>query len=136
MIVRQRRVQERFALSVVLVVGQISIAVFYLFPGFLAPARPTTTVVVAALGSMGPIWTVWFGLTGLGLLAALATHRLLHVAHAATASSWLGFAFALVVGAVATGGTYLLPASSLLLGAVNLVVASSYSRDEGRGSPE
>jgi hypothetical protein len=136
MIVRQRKVQERFALSVVLVVGQISIAVFYLFPGFLAPARPTTTVVVVALGAVGPIWTAWFGLTGLGLFAALIAHRLLHVAHAATASSWLGFGFALVVGAVATGGTYLLPAASLLLGAVNLVVAASYSRDEGRGRPE
>jgi hypothetical protein len=136
MIVRQRKVQERFALSVVLDIGQLMIAIFYLFPGFLAPARPTTTIVVVSLGSIGPIWTVWFGLTGLALLWALWTHKLLHVAHTATASSWLGFAFALEVGAIATGGTHLLPAASLLLGAVNLVVASSYSRDEGRRGAE
>lgn len=136
MIVRQRKVAERFWLSVVLLAGQLLIAGLYLFPGFLAPPRPTTTVVVVALGQVGPIWTVWFGGTGLALLWALVTHRLLHVAHTATASSWLGFAFALVVGAVATGGTYLLPVASLLLGAVNLVVAASYSRDEGRGRPE
>lgn len=133
---RQRKVRERFALSVVLVVGQLAIAIFYLFPGFLAPPRPTTTIVVVSLGQVGPIWTVWFGGTGLALLAALATHRLLHVAHAATASSWLGFCFALEVGAIATGGTHLLPAACLLLGAVNLVVAASYSRDAGVGRPE
>lgn len=136
MIVRQRKVAERFALSVVLAVGQLTIAIFYLFPGFLAPERPRTTVVVVALGQVGPIWTVWFGVTGLGLIAGLVTHKLLHVAHAATASSWLGFTFALEVGAIATGGTHLLPAASLLLGAVNLVAAASYSRDAGVGRPE
>lgn len=133
---RHPRVRERFALSVVLAIGQGAVAVAYLFPGFLAPARPTTTAIVVALGQIGPIWTVWFGVTGIALAGALWTDRLLHVAHVLTGSSWIGFAFALEIGAIANHGTHLLPLSSLLLGTVNLVIAGSYSRDVGRRRAE
>lgn len=133
---RHPRVRERYALSMVLVCGQLAVAVAYLFPGFLAPARPTTTAIVVALGQVGPIWTVWFGVTGVALAGALWTDKLLHVAHVLTFSSWIGFASALEIGAIANHGTHLLPLASLLLGAVNLVVAASYSRDVGRRRPE
>ncbi len=119
----------RRQLSMVTAAGQLAVAVAYLFPNSLAPARPTTTAIVLALAQVGPIWTVWFGLTGIAVILAIATHKLLHVAHTLVGSSWIGFTFALELGAWANHGTHLFPIVTVILGLLNLVLAGSYSRD-------
>lgn len=119
----------RRQLSVVTACGQLAVALAYLFPNSLAPARPTTTAIVLDLARVGPIWTVWFGLTGIAVIVAVITHKLLHVAHAAVGSSWIGFTFALELGAWANHGNHLFPIVTVVLGALNLVLAGSYSRD-------
>lgn len=126
-------VWARRHISVAMAAGQCAMAVLYLFPGTLAPARPaTTTRIVVELGRIGPVWTVWFGVTGIALIVALCTHKLLHVAHAAVGSSWLGFTFALTLSAVVNHGTYVYPTTTLLLGVVNLSLAGGYSLHIGR----
>lgn len=125
----------RHQLSMTLAVGDIVLAVMYLFPGIMTPARPTTTLIVLELARVGPIWTISFGLTGLAIIAGLRVHKLLHVAHAATGSSWVGFVFALVLSALANHGTFLLPAVCSVVAAVNFVLAVAYSRDVGRKEP-
>lgn len=125
----------RHRLSMTLAVGQVVLAVMYLFPGILTPDRPTTTRIVLELARVGPIWTIVFGLTGIGIILGLRVHKVLHVAHAATGSSWIGFVFALVLSAIANNGTYLLPALALVLAAVNFVLAVSYSEDVSREEP-
>jgi hypothetical protein len=125
----------RHSLSMTLAVSQCALAVLYLFPGLMTPAAPTTTRIALELARVVPIWTVSFGLTGLAVIAGLSVHKLLHVAHAATASSWIGFAFVLELSAWANHGTHLLPFMAASLAAVNLVIAGNYSRDVGREEP-
>lgn len=125
----------RHHLSMTLAVGDIVLAILYLFPGVMTPASPTTTRIVLELARVGPVWTISFGLTGLAIVAGLQVHKLLHVAHAATGSSWVGFVFALTLGAVANHGTFLLPMLAAVLAAVNFVLAISYSQDVGRKEP-
>ena len=122
----------RHSLSMTLAVSQMVLAVLYLFPGVITPASPTTTRIVLELARVAPVWTISFGLTGLAVILGLAKHKLLHVAHAATASSWIGFAFALELSAWANHGTHLLPVLAGSLAAVNLIIAGNYSRDVGR----
>jgi hypothetical protein len=129
---RHPRYAARFEMSICLAFGNCALAVMYLFPGLLAPANPTTTRIVTELARVSPIWTVWFGSTGIALIVALCTHKLLHVAHAATGSSWIGFCFVLELSAIANHGTHILPLAAALLGAVNIIVAASYSRDVRR----
>jgi hypothetical protein len=130
-----RHIGFRHRLSMTLAVGQIALAIMYLFPGILTPDRPTTTRIVLELARVGPIWTIVFGLTGIAIIAALRVHKVLHVAHAATGSVWVGFVFALVLSAIANNGTYLLPALAAVLAVVNFVLAASYSEDMGREEP-
>jgi peptidoglycan/LPS O-acetylase OafA/YrhL len=130
-----RHIGFRHRLSMTLAVGQVTLAIMYLFPGVLTPDRPTTTRIVLELARVGPIWTVVFGLTGIAIVAALRVHKVLHVAHAATGSVWVGFVFALVLSAIANSGTYLLPALAAVLAVVNFVLAVSYSEDMGREEP-
>lgn len=125
-------VWARRQISITMALGQCVMAVLYLFPGTLAPARPTTTRIVLELARIGPVWVIWFGVTGIALIVALCTHKLIHVAHAAVGSSWLGFTFALVLSAVVNHGTYLLPVATMLLGVVNLSLAGGYSIHVGR----
>lgn len=125
-------VWARRQISISMAVGQCVMAVIYFFPGTLAPARPTTTRIVVELARIGPVWTIWFGVTGIALIVALCTHKLLHVAHAAVGSSWLGFTFALVLSAFVNHGTYILPVATALLGVVNLSLAGGYSVHIGR----
>lgn len=132
MIKSNQHIGFRHQLSMVLALGDIVLAVLYLFPGVMTPASPTTTRIVLELARVGPVWTISFGLTGIAIIAGLQAHKLLHVAHAATGSSWVGFVFALVLSAVANHGTFLLPVVASVLAAVNFVLAVSYSRDVGR----
>jgi len=125
----------RHHLSMTLAVGDIVLAIMYLFPGILTPARPTTTLIVLELARVGPIWTITFGLAGIAVIAGLSVHKLLHVAHAATGSAWVGFVFALILSAVANHGTFLLPAVCAVVAAVNFVLAVAYSHDVGREEP-
>lgn len=135
MIKSNQHIGFRHHLSMTLAVGDIVLAIMYLFPGIMTPTTPRTTRIVLELARVGPIWTVAFGLTGLAIIAGLRVHKLLHVAHAATGSSWVGFVFALVLSAVANNGTFLLPAVCAVLAAVNFVLAVSYSHDVGREEP-
>jgi peptidoglycan/LPS O-acetylase OafA/YrhL len=125
----------RHQLSMTLAVGDIVLAAMYLFPGILTPTSPTTTRIVLDLARIGPVWTVTYGLTGLAIIAGLQVHKLLHVAHAATGSVWVGFVFCLVLSAIANHGTFLLPAVCAVVAAVNFVLAVAYSRDVGRKEP-
>jgi len=125
----------RHQLSMTLAVGDIVLAVMYLFPGILTPASPTTTRIVLDLARVGPVWTIAYGVTGLAIIAGLQVHKLLHVAHAATGSVWVGFVFCLVLSAFANHGTFLLPAVCAVVAAVNFVLAVAYSRDVGRKEP-
>jgi hypothetical protein len=125
----------RHSLSMTLAVCQLALAVLYLFPGVLTPNRPTTTRIVLELARVVPIWTVSFGLTGLAIIAGLQVHKLLHVAHAATASSLVGFTFALELSAWANHGTHLIPFLTATLATVHMVIAANYSRDVGREEP-
>lgn len=129
-------IKFRHRLSMTLAVGQVGLAIMYLFPGILTPDRPTTTRIVLELARVGPIWTVVFGLTGIAIVAALRVHKVLHVAHAATGSVWVGFVFALVLSAIANQGTYLLPAVCAGNAVVNFVLAASYSDDLRKEEPE
>lgn len=122
----------RHAMSMTLAVGNLAVALLYLFPGVLAPAAPTTTRIVLELARVAPIWTISFGLTGIAIVLGLARHKLLHVAHSATASSWVGFTFVLELSAWVNHGTHLLPVLSGVLAALNLVIAANYSREVGR----
>lgn len=122
----------RHSLSMTLAVSQCVLAVLYLFPGVITPKEPTTTRIVLELARVAPVWTISFGLTGIAVIAGLSVHKLLHVAHAATASSWVGYAFALELSAWANHGTHLLPIMAGSFAAVNLVIAGNYSRDVGR----
>lgn len=124
-------IKFRHRLSMTLAVGQVALAIMYLFPGILTPDRPTTTRIVLELARVGPVWTIVFGVTGVAIVAALRVHKVLHVAHAATGSVWVGFVFALVLSAIANAGTYLLPALASVLAVVNFVLAVSYSEDMG-----
>lgn len=124
-------IKFRHRLSMTLAVGQVGLAIMYLFPGILTPDRPTTTRIVLELARVGPVWTIVFGVTGVAIVAALRVHKVLHVAHAATGSVWVGFVFALVLSAIANAGTYLLPALASVLAVVNFVLAVSYSEDMG-----
>jgi hypothetical protein len=126
----------RHHLSGVVAAGQLAIAIAYLFPDTLAPARPTTSTIVLELARVGPIWTVWFGLTGVALILALRFHKLIYAAHVSVGASWIGFTFALVLGAVANNGTYLFPIVTIIVGVLNLVLAGSYSRHPRGGGPE
>ena len=135
MIKSNQHIGFRHHLSMTLALGDIGLAILYLFPGVMTPASPTTTRIVLELARVGPIWTITFGLTGLAIVACLQVHKLLHVAHAATGSSWVGFVFCLVLSAVANHGTFLLPAVATVLAAVNFVLAVSYSHDVGREEP-
>lgn len=123
------RIAGRWQQSVALTVGQFAVAVLNAFPGLVYPKNPLTTAIVLHLASIGPIWIAWFGLTALGLTLGLVSNRGLHLAHLATGSAWIGFAFALEVGAIALHGTHILPLACLILATVHFNLAASYSRD-------
>jgi hypothetical protein len=122
----------RWQASVVLMVGHLIVGVLHVWPRLVYPQRAQTTKVVLALNQIGPVWITAFGLTGLGLLVALRTHKLLHIAHILAGGVWVMYCFALEVGAIASGGTHLLPVATALLACVHFVLAGSYSRDLGR----
>jgi uncharacterized membrane protein len=111
------------------VIVHLAVALLHVFPRLVYPAVPTTTSVVVAINALGPVWITWFGATGICLVVALRTHRLLHVAHLLTGSSWLAYAFALEVGAIAAHGTHLLPVCTIALAAVHGILAFSYNAD-------
>lgn len=129
--------RHRVQLSVALLVLQAVAAVLHSIPSLVyASARPTTTRVVAYVSQLGPIWVLVFGLTALGLLVCLLRghSNALAVAHLIAGGSWVMYASSLWIGALAANphGTVLYPCIATALAVVHSIIASSYNDTAGR----